>query len=292
MAGAVAGAGAGAALDIAPEVAPEGAAAGDAAWAAAADAMAKDNKPVAAKLVPANNFDENINPTFTVRFISSMTGESRIPCGSDGLPDYSASVADTKQNGDAPGASGDVQQKAAKTALRKTLRAARGALDPAIKVQWDAHIGAQVVSWWRMRQVGAVGVYWPLAGEPDLRAAYSELARAGVQLALPVVMERDAALSFVEWTPGEPMIPDEMGVQVPATLRFVERPPALLIPCLGFNDENYRLGYGGGYYDRTLAPSPRPATLGIAYSKQQAVFSHAAHDVPLDVIVTEASRIT
>jgi len=220
-----------------------------------------------------------------------MTGESRIPCGSDGLPDSSASVAGTKQNGASFDTPRDDDQKAARTALRKALRAARGALDPAIKVQWDAHIGAQVVSWWRMRQVASVGVYWPLAGEPDLRAAYSELARAGVRLALPVVMERDTALSFIEWTPGEPMIPDEMGVQVPATLRFVERPPALLIPCLGFNEENYRLGYGGGYYDRTLAPSPRPATLGIAYSNQQAVFSHAAHDVPLDVIVTEASRI-
>jgi 5-formyltetrahydrofolate cyclo-ligase len=212
-----------------------------------------------------------------------MTGESRIPCGSDGLPDSSASVAGAEQT--------NVQQ-AAKTALRKALRAARGALDPAIKVQWDAHIGAQVLAWWRMRQVGTVGVYWPLAGEPDLRAAYGELAKAGVQLALPVVMERAAPLAFVEWTPGEPMIPDEMGVQVPADLRFIARPPALLVPCLGFNQENYRLGYGGGYYDRTLAPVPRPHTLGIAYSTQLAVFSHAVHDVPLDVLVTEATRIT
>jgi 5,10-methenyltetrahydrofolate synthetase len=212
-----------------------------------------------------------------------MTGKSRIPCGSDSLPDSSTSVAEEKQ---------DSQKHAAKSALRKALRAARGDLDPAIKVQWDAHIGAQVLAWWRLRQVGAVGVYWPLAGEPDLRAAYAELAKAGVRLALPVVMERDAPLSFVEWTPGEAMIPDEMGVQVPATLRFVERPPALLIPCLGFNEAAYRLGYGGGYYDRTLAPAPRPYTLGIAYSNQQAVFSHAPHDVPLDVIVTEATHIT
>jgi len=212
-----------------------------------------------------------------------MTGESRIPCGSDGLPDSSASVAGTAQ---------PLSQQAAKTALRKALRAARGAVEPAIKVQWDAHIGAQVLAWWRVRQVSAIGVYWPLAGEPDLRAAYDELARAGVQLALPVVMERAAPLSFVEWTPGEPMLPDEMGIQVPATLRFVDRPPALLIPCLGFNEGNYRLGYGGGYYDRTLAPVPRPHTLGIAYSTQRAVFSHAAHDVPLDVIVTEATCVT
>ena len=183
-------------------------------------------------------------------------------------------------------------KQAAKAALRKALRTARGALDPAIKVQWDAAIGAQVVAWWRLRQPATLGVYWPLAGEPDLRAAYAELHQAGLRLALPVVMERDAPLAFTEWTPGEPTIPDEMGVQVPAQLRFIERPPALLVPCLGFNAEGYRLGYGGGYYDRTLEASPRPQTLGIAYSKQEAVFSHAPHDVPLDVIVTESSRVS
>ena len=181
--------------------------------------------------------------------------------------------------------------QAAKAALRKALRSARGALDPAIKVQWDAHIGAQIVAWWRLRQMATLGVYWPLPGEPDLRAAYAELALAGVRLALPVVMERDAPLAYTEWLLDEPMIADEMGVAVPATLRFLERPPALLIPCLGFNAENYRLGYGGGYYDRTLELTPRPLTLGIAYSKQQAQFGHAPHDVPLDVIVTERSQV-
>jgi 5,10-methenyltetrahydrofolate synthetase len=206
-----------------------------------------------------------------------MTGDSRIPRPFSGLPDKTSSVT------------GDSQ--AAKAALRKALRTTRGTLDPAIKVQWDAHIGAQVVTWWRLRQMDTVGVYWPLAGEPDLRAAYAELALAGVRLALPVVMERNAPLAFTEWKLDEPMLADEMGVAVPATLRFIERPPALLIPCLGFNADGYRLGYGGGYYDRTLELSPRPLTLGIAYSNQEARFGHAPHDVPLDVIVTERSQV-
>jgi len=207
-----------------------------------------------------------------------MTGESRITRGIEGGPYASSSVSEDRQ--------------LARAALRKALRTTRGAIDPAIKVQWDAHIGAQVLAWWRLRQVDTLAVYWPLAGEPDLRAAYSELGRAGLRLALPVVMERHAALAFTEWTPGEPMIPDEAGVQVPARLRFIERPPALLIPCLGFNEGNYRLGYGGGYYDRTLEQHPRPFTLGIAYSSQLAVFPHAPHDVPLDAIVTEISQVT
>jgi len=207
-----------------------------------------------------------------------MTGDPRITRPLSSLPDDASSVAGGSQ--------------AAKAALRKALRTARGALDPAIKVQLDAHIGAQVIAWWRLRQIDTLGVYWPLAGEPDLRAAYAELAQAGVRLALPVVMERNAPLTFTEWTPGEPMIADEMGVAVPAQLRFIERPPALLIPCLGFNADGYRLGYGGGYYDRTLELPPRPRTLGIAYSNQEAQFGHAPHDVPLDVIVTEISKVT
>jgi 5,10-methenyltetrahydrofolate synthetase len=206
-----------------------------------------------------------------------MTGDSRIPRPFSDQPAAISSVT------------GDGQ--AAKAALRKALKTARRGLDPAIKVQWDAHIGAQVLAWWRLRQMDTVGVYWPLAGEPDLRAAYAELALAGVRLALPVVMERDAPLAFTEWQLDEPMLVDEMGVAVPATLRFVERPPALLIPCLGFNEGGYRLGYGGGYYDRTLELVPRPLTLGIAYSNQEAQFGHAAHDVPLDLVVTERSHV-
>jgi 5-formyltetrahydrofolate cyclo-ligase len=256
-----------------------------AGWAAT-PAGVRSSTLEAASVAPANNVRELNKPIFKIDFISSMTGESRIPCGRDGLPDASQNVAQDKQVAAAQLA------HAAKISLRKALRTARGGVDPAIKVQWDAHIGAQIVTWWRLRQLGLVGVYWPLAGEPDLRAAYAELVQAGVRLALPVVMERDAALTFAEWTPGEATRPDAAGVQVPARLRFVERPPALLVPCLGFTAEGYRLGYGGGYYDRTLAGTPRPYTLGIAYSSQEAVFSHASHDVPLDVIVTETTSVT
>ena len=175
----------------------------------------------------------------------------------------------------------------AKQALRHALKQARAAVDPATRVQWDAAIGAQLLAWWRLRQFPDIGVYWPLSGEPDLRAAYAELADAGVRLALPVVLARDQALAFADWTPGEAMAKDVLGMTVPARLRMVERPPALVIPCLGFSDDGYRVGYGGGYYDRTLAQSLRPATVGVAYSGQRAVFSPAPFDVALDVIFTE-----
>jgi 5,10-methenyltetrahydrofolate synthetase len=175
--------------------------------------------------------------------------------------------------------------------LRRLLKERRRAIAPDHKRTWDDRIGARVLAWWGAgpgRQPGTIlGVYWPLAGEPDLRPAYAELAEAGVRLALPVVLARDTALGWAHWVPGEATVADSLGVAVPSELRMVERPGALLVPCLGFDARGYRLGYGGGFYDRTLAQEPRPSTLGIAYSFQQAEFEIGEYDIPLDQIVTE-----
>ena len=175
-----------------------------------------------------------------------------------------------------------------KTALRKQLMAARAAISASDKAQCDAVIGARVLDWVQAAGVRAIGVYWPLRGEPELAPCYAALAARGVQLLLPVVLERGAALGFAEWIPGDAMVKDQMGVAVPAQLRMVARPGALLIPCLGFNAQHFRLGYGGGYYDRTLAPTPRPLTAGVAYACLLADFPGAPHDVALDRIITEA----
>ena len=210
-----------------------------------------------------------------------MTGESRIPCASIVPPENVSSVT-------APSAG---VSAAAKTALRKHLKAQRAALDGDAKAERDRRIGAQVLAWWRRTRPPLLAVYWPLSGEPDLSETYRTLVQEGAALALPVVLERHAALGFTAWSPGEAMVSDPMGVAVPAVLRSVERPPALLVPCLGFNEHGYRLGYGGGFYDRTLAGGVRPATLGIAYACQAAAFDADAHDVPLDLIVTEETQV-
>lgn len=203
-----------------------------------------------------------------------MTDKPRIPCDGAALP-ACTSIAPAFAD-------------AGKAALRKRLSAVRRALDPALKARWDGHIGERVLAWWRTEPVPVLGVYWPLRGEPELGTAYAELARAGVRLALPLVLAKDAPLAFVDWVPGEPLVKDPMGVAVPAEQRLVARPPALLVPCLGFNAERFRLGYGGGFYDRTLAAPPRPLTLGIAYACLAAQFASAPHDVALDRIITEA----
>ncbi len=174
-----------------------------------------------------------------------------------------------------------------KAVLRSTLLARRRTIDPAMRSAWDAAICAHVLAWWTDARAPLLGVYWPLRGEPDLHPVYAALAGRGVALALPVVQQADAPLAFTAWTPGEAMVKDGMGVAVPRQLRQVEQPPALLVPCLGFNGDGYRLGYGGGYYDRTLAAPQRPYTVGIAYTCLAAVFASAPHDVALDRIITE-----
>ncbi|MCD2516840.1 5-formyltetrahydrofolate cyclo-ligase [Massilia sp. G4R7] len=198
-----------------------------------------------------------------------MTGDPRIPRAPGLLPDEGARHAPDKPQ------------------LRRLLKEARRAIAPPLKRAWDDRIGARVVAWAREHAVEVLGVYWPLAGEPDLRPAYAELAEAGVRLALPVVVARDAALGFAQWLPGEATLADSMGIAVPADLRMVDRPSALLIPCLGFDARGYRVGYGGGFYDRTLEAEPRPKTVGIAYACQQVDFEIGEYDIPLDQVITE-----
>lgn len=175
--------------------------------------------------------------------------------------------------------------------MRKALLATRRALPDATRAPWDAAIARRLLDWCAQENVGELGVYWPLHGEPDLHDAYAWLAARGVQLSLPVVLEKHAPLAFSAWTPGEPMVKDGMGVAVPAQLRLRPAPAALLVPCLGFNEERYRLGYGGGYYDRTLAATPRPRTVGIAYACLAAHFPKGEYDIALDHIVTEGDLL-
>ena len=168
------------------------------------------------------------------------------------------------------------------------MAARRREIDPATRARWDQEIGARLVAWSEQQAIRSLAVYWAIKGEPDLGLAYAELAQRGVALALPVVFERDKPLAFAHWRPGEPMLKDEMGIAVPAELRVVPVPQALVIPCLAFNDDGFRLGYGGGFYDRTLEKTPRPLTVGVAYSVLRAEFPSAPHDVALDAILTEA----
>ncbi|KAB8040269.1 5-formyltetrahydrofolate cyclo-ligase [Janthinobacterium aquaticum] len=171
--------------------------------------------------------------------------------------------------------------------MRKALLARRRTLPESVRAQWDGAIAERLLAWCEQHQVTTLGVYWPLHGEPDLHDAYAQLAGRGVALLLPVVLEKQAPLGFTAWTPGEAMIKDKMGVAVPEQLRLQPAPGHLLLPCLGFNRQRYRLGYGGGYYDRTLAQLPRPRTVGVAYDCLAVDFACGPYDIALDHMVTE-----
>ena len=173
-----------------------------------------------------------------------------------------------------------------KTELRRSLLEARGALEADLRVCCDVAISGRVRAWLKKNPIRSLGVYWPIRSEPDLRDLYTDLSQQGVTLALPVVTGKNAPLAFAEWTPGAVLAVDAYGVPTPVKQKPIQ-PAALLIPCVGFNADNIRLGYGGGFYDRTLATIPRPLAIGIAYASARASFSAGPHDVALDIILTD-----
>ena len=179
-----------------------------------------------------------------------------------------------------------------KQELRPALLALRNALDPLQKKQSDRQIAIGLLNWWESALPMTVGVYSPMRGEPELQQAYAALHARGVQLALPIVVTDNAPLKFVRWTPGEPLERDRFGAETPPLSNPEVWPQALVIPCLGFNEGRFRLGYGGGFYDRTLASVPRPYTVGVSYAFGEAEFSADTFDVALDRIITEEGSLT
>ena len=175
-----------------------------------------------------------------------------------------------------------------KARLRRTLLDARNAIDSTERSRRDAVLALHLQDWLQQHPVDLLGVYWPIRGEPDLREFYDRISATGVRLALPLVVGRELPLQFSAWVPGAPLVTDRWGIATPASIVIVA-PQALLIPCVGFNSERFRLGYGGGYYDRTLALTPRAQAIGVAYATAAAVFAAAAHDIAMDVMITETA---
>lgn len=173
--------------------------------------------------------------------------------------------------------------------LRAGLLNARAALSAAERCSHDAAIAAAVLGWLSAHPAQVLGVYWPIRNEPDLHGLYAQLAASEVQLALPVMTGSDRPLSFAKWMPGEEMEIDRWGIATPRVILNV-MPDALLIPCVGYDLRRFRLGYGAGYYDRTLATDPRPQAIGIAYTTCRTEFEVEPHDCAMDIVLTEATR--
>jgi len=186
-------------------------------------------------------------------------------------------------------------------AIRARLRATRAALPATVRDRGALLMRARLFAWLGTARDAAtkagqpaptcVAAFWPMADEPDLLALLTQWADGDVTVALPVIEAAAQPLAFKQWSPDIPMTPGLYGIPAPHD-GAVCQPDVILVPTLGFTARGDRLGYGGGYYDRTLATlraaGRTPITIGIAWSEGRlpADYQAAAHDQRLDAILT------
>ncbi|WP_374511947.1 5-formyltetrahydrofolate cyclo-ligase [Niveibacterium sp.] len=181
--------------------------------------------------------------------------------------------------------------KALRQEMRRRAIAAREALDAAERQHLTAQLCAQLSPLLTRLAPRCLGFCWPYRGEPDLVAFVADwLADDGARVAaLPVVLGAEAPLTFAAWRPGVELVGDAFGIPVPAQREVVD-PDVVLVPLNAFDNAGYRLGYGGGFFDRTLAARvPAPVAVGVGFELGRvASIRPEPHDMPLDWIVTES----
>ena len=180
-----------------------------------------------------------------------------------------------------------VNSEDTKVGLRKNARALRAKLfTPDFATRLATFIDALAIS-----PPAIVAGYWPVRDEADPRGLMAALAARGHVLALPRIEAKGAALSFRRWRAGDALIDSPHGIAEPRADAQIVAPDALLVPLLAFDAAGHRLGYGGGYYDRTLDALRKAGgvlAIGIAYAGQEVVLlPRDPHDRALDMVVTE-----
>ncbi len=169
--------------------------------------------------------------------------------------------------------------------LRRRLLAARDRLAPSERRAAAAAITARLHG--RLRTTtGAIALYWPIRGEPDLRPLAAVLAAEGRTLALPVIVARRAPMVFRRWRVGRPLVRGVWDIPIPPADEAELDPEVVVVPVVGVGPAGHRLGYGGGYYDRTLARRRPRLVVGVGHrGARLARFAAAPHDRPLDLFV-------
>lgn len=175
--------------------------------------------------------------------------------------------------------------------LRDTAIRTREALSAAARAPLEATLQAHVATLLAQLAPTTLAFCWPYRGEPDLRPVVQRWLAAGRGRAacLPVVVAPGQPMVFRQWTPASQMVPDRHGILMPADGPLLA-PELLLIPLNAFDGAGFRLGYGGGYFDRTLAAlSPTPRTIGVGFELGRVTTTHPQpHDHPMHWLVTEA----
>jgi 5-formyltetrahydrofolate cyclo-ligase len=171
---------------------------------------------------------------------------------------------------------------------RHALISQREAVDLQTRETWRKSMDQYLERGFPGLNRGVLALCWPYRGEYDARHLAARLRRAGATTALPVIVAPRAPLVFREWHPGVRLGDGPLGIPFPMDSPQVQ-PDVVLLPMVGFDSRGYRLGYGGGYFDRTMAAiSRRPLLIGVAHelAKLDSVFPQP-HDVPVDYVVTE-----
>jgi 5-formyltetrahydrofolate cyclo-ligase len=177
-------------------------------------------------------------------------------------------------------------------AERQRLIAARLAVPAAERAAMGARIANAIEVLIGNPAGQTVSFYWPFRGEPDLRPLLARLSERGATTALPVVVEKGRPLVFRIYRPGDRLVKGVWNIPIPAEGPEVV-PDVVLAPVVGFDPQNYRLGYGGGFFDRTLAAlHSKPLVIGLGYALQAIPTIYPqAHDIVMDRIVTETGAL-
>lgn len=176
-----------------------------------------------------------------------------------------------------------------RAALRREKLAARMALDEITRAELSARLEAHLAALLLPLAPQTLAFCAPVRGEFDARPLVSRLIDQGWRAAMPVVTAVDAPMVFHAWTPSSVMRSDRYGIPIPADGAALI-PDIVLLPLLAFDAQGFRLGYGGGYFDRTLAAMvPRPQAIGVGFELGRVLdIRPQAHDIRLDAVVTES----
>lgn len=173
---------------------------------------------------------------------------------------------------------------------RAALIAKRESLPGEARRRFNDSISARLTQIFCPPPEAVIGLCWPFKGEFDARFAARKWRESGAITALPEVVAKKEPLRFRRWWPGAPLTAGVYDIPVPDKTEVVE-PDALIVPMNGFDAQGFRLGYGGGYFDRTLAGlRPRPLALGVSFEVLRlATIYPQSHDIPMDFVVTESA---